>query len=317
MSTLQDVLLQYDLEIVGHKRDFSEVIGKGESWKFSSLWSSWATCLDDGFIVFFLPDTHKALTILTGKHVDYIPTRILGSKMTLYLVGYCGGELPFGPFWSEKFTDKLDQISSHMRRKLHFAKQLQETLKSVDGERSSYWMKSYRDGVDYLSIHRQTVRAVGKLVDIDMNDHDLTKTRIVQIALGFLWHWPGERELHEIELKDAANDTVRAGHLELENHHPEFEQGHFEALDVYKMLTDRVSVHLQKDPRDSMNGWDININFIPINYREEWYNFVEVHKDKNLYPALEQAKYNTRIDSETGKRTMSRSQRTKVIDCCC
>ena len=62
------------------------------------------------------------------------------------------------------------------------------------------------------------VRRVGELLDVDMDDHDLSKSRIVQIALGFLWHWPSAREVNDqlSHMKKLALDAVHAGHLEVE-----------------------------------------------------------------------------------------------------
>ena len=170
--------------------------------------------------------------------------------MTLFLVGYYEGELPFGPFWSEDFTAKIDQLSSQMRRKLSFAKNLQEVLNSCESKNNWRWYVSYKEAMGYFLVHRGTVIEVGKLLDIDMNDHDVTKTHIVQIAPGFLWHWPGDRTPSESQLMGLALDTIRAGHLEIENHHPEFECANAGLVDIHKLFTDRVCVHLQKDPKD-------------------------------------------------------------------
>ena len=106
MNALEIILRRYTIEIVDNRKDFSELEGKGESWKLSPVWSSWASRLDDGSIAFYLPETHKAFTILTGRHVDYIRARAVGSIAILFLVGYSLGEQSFGPFWSEEFIDK-------------------------------------------------------------------------------------------------------------------------------------------------------------------------------------------------------------------
>ena len=147
-------------------------------------------------------------------------------------------------------------------------------------------------------------------------DHDLTKTRLVQIALGLLWHWPGDRTADESQLTDVAMDAIRAGHLEVENHHPEFESVNADRVDVHKLLTDRVCVHLQKDPKDTKKGWDVNLNFIPTIYREEWFRFAEQHKDICLYAALEQARAVAKIDFVNNRRMRSRTRRASTIHCC-
>ena len=243
--------------------------------------------------------------ILTGRHVDYIPARAVGSTTILFLVGYSLGEQSFGPFWSEEFIAKMDHIPSQMSRKLYFARKLQEVLNKCDSDRSWRWIKSYREAMQYFSIHRGTVMAVGKLLDINMNDHDLTKTCLVQTALGFLWHWPGDRTADESQLTDLAVDAIRAGHLEAEDHHPKFESANADRVDVHK-----------KDPRDTKNGWDVNLNFIPTIYREEWFRFAEQHKDICLYAALEQATAEAKIDFVNNRRMRSRTRRVRTIHCC-
>ena len=136
----------------------------------------------------------------------------------------------------------------------------------------------------YFSVHRGTVIEVGKLLHIDMNDNDVTKTHIVQIIL---CHWPGGQTPSESQLMGLALDTTWAGHLEIESHHPEFERANAGLVDIQKLFTDRVCVHLQKDPQKIV--WDINVDFIPMVYRDEWFNFFDWNNDKYLYSTLEQA----------------------------
>ena len=47
-------------------------------------------------------------------------------------------------------------------------------------------------------------------------------------------------------MKKLALDAVHAGHLEVENHHPEHEKVRAGNVDVYKPFADRLSVNLQK-----------------------------------------------------------------------
>ena len=107
---------------------------------------------------------------------------------------------------------------------------------------------------------------------MDMEDHDLSKTRIVQVALGFMWHWVGKTR--DERLMQRAVDAIKAGHLELENHHPEFHG----ALDCEKMFAARVAVHLQKDLPDGRNGWALDPRFFPEQARVQWEMFREKNK---------------------------------------
>ena len=140
-----------------------------------------------------------------------------------YAVGFYRGELPFGPFWHDDFKFKMKYVGGGMARICAFARCLQEELDVADSDRLYLWLKSFRDSNDYLTMHRLIVRRVGHLLNIDMDDHDLTKSRIAQIALGFLWHWSGEND-QSSHMKKLALDTVHAGHLEVEDHHPEHEK---------------------------------------------------------------------------------------------
>ena len=253
-----------------------------EAWKSDPYWVNWATKLDDTDLVYFLPKVYQTLVSLTDKTFNYIPVHY--GDMCLYLVGTYPGEQPFGPFWHDSFTEKMKRIESRMSRICAFAQCLQEDLSPFS---TIDWIKSYQDSNSYLTTHRRIVRRGGEILDVDMDDHDLSKSRIVQIALGFLWHWPSARQENEqlSRMKKLALDAVHAGHLEVENHHPEHEKVGVGSVDVYKLFADRLSVHLQKDAHDSQKGWGININFIPPQYRDEWSCFVSRYQTLDLYEA--------------------------------
>ena len=133
----------------------------------------------------------------------------------------------------------MKRVESRMSNICAFVQCLQEDLSS---SLTNDWIKNYLDSNSYLATHRRIVRRVGELLEVDMDDHDLGKSRIV---------------------KKLALDAVHAGHLEVENHHPEHEKVRVGSVDVYKLFADRLSVHLQKDAHDSQKEWGININFIP------------------------------------------------------
>ena len=185
-----------------------------ETWSSHPYWASWATKFDETDLIYYFPEVFELLILLTGKKLDYVPVWC-GNQF-----GFYRGELPFGPFWHDDFKFKMKYVGGRMAHICAFAQCLQEELDVVDSDRIYLWLKSFRDSNDYLTMHRLIVRRVGHL-NIDMDDHDLTKSRIVQIALGFLWHWSGEND-QSSHMKKLALDTVHAGHLEVENHHPEY-----------------------------------------------------------------------------------------------
>lgn len=150
-------------------------------------------------------------------------------------------------------------------------------------ERLQSWAESFQAGYDYLILHRKCVVQMGKTLNIHMADHDLTKTRLVQIALGYMWHW-GESDKPDTEyennLEALGTDAIAAGHLELENHHPQY-KGKL-VVEHEKLFVDRLSVHLQKDERDDMGGWAIKHYFIPAEYKVEWEAFKAKYEQINL-----------------------------------
>ena len=70
-------------------------------------------------------------------------------------------------------------------------------------------------GYVYLTLHRRIVREVGRMLECYMEDHDLTKTRVVQIALGYMWHWidttRDRMSDEERELQELGKDCIKAG----------------------------------------------------------------------------------------------------------
>ena len=189
-----------------------------ETWKSDPYWVSWAAKLDDTDLAYFLPEIYQTLAILTDKTYDYVP--VCCGDICLYFVGGFFGDQPFGPFWHDSFTDKMQIVESQLARICAFAKCLQGDLAKTDLNK---WVKSYLDSNSYLTKHRRIVRRMGQLLDVDMDNHDLSRSGIVQIALGFLWHWPGERENSDqlSNMKELVLGAVHAVHLEFEDHHPE------------------------------------------------------------------------------------------------
>ena len=241
------------LTVLGSK-GINDLNGKGHAWKTDPYWVSWGTKFDETELIYMLPETYEALAHLTGKTFDYVDVCV--GDITLYLMGFYHGEQPFGPFWQECFNNRVNKLSPRMKRISEFVKMLQEDIDDSDADKVYDWIKSYIESERYLSLHRDLVKEVGYLLGIDMMDHDVTKSRVVQIALGFLWHWPGEREGSQplSNMKELALDCVHAGHLEVENHHPEHEKVGLGCVDIHKLFTDRLAVHLQKDVKDEKKG---------------------------------------------------------------
>ena len=111
------------------------------------------------------------------------------------------------------------------------------------------WMKNYKESNSYLSLHGDIVKEVVKLLGVFMNNHDLTKSRVAQIALGFLWQWVREQVGSEklSGMKETELDCISAGYLEVENHHTKHEKASVGCVNIHKLFIHYLSVHLQKD----------------------------------------------------------------------
>lgn len=174
--------------------------------------------------------------------------------------------------------------------------------------------RAYVKSKRYFQTHRELVVNVGDLLGIDMYDHDLTKTTLMQLALGLLWHWDSEFAIPQ-EMKEVVLDAVHAGHLELEDHHSEYTKnnvcnysrnyiykGAYAAsaatnndkeytLGIHRLFADRLAVHLQKDKKDDQLGWDINPCFIPVEMHYEFMEFQEKFRSIDLYQAFDNEVY--------------------------
>ena len=142
----------------------------------------------------------------------------------------------------------------------------------------------------YHTLHRALVRKVGRLNQIDMDDHDLSKSRIVHVALAYSYHWDDTPQ--DDDLKKLASTAIEAGHTSYEDHHPQYEEHQEGTVDVDKLLIDRLSVHIQKDPVDKEKGWGVNEKkCIPEKYQNMWKALKSKNKHIDLYlEALYQAK---------------------------
>ena len=137
--------------------------------------------------------------------------------------------LASSPFWCFLFGG---QISSP-----HDLYSASETSHFSEAVKLASYLYSYCSVIVAWSLESR--KKTSKWFNIDMDDHDLTKSRIVQISLGFLWHWSSEN-VQSSHMKKLALDTVHAGHLEVEDHHPEHEKMGMGLVDVHKLFVDRL-----------------------------------------------------------------------------
>ena len=199
-------------------------------WASHPIWANYATQLDESPLAYFLPTHFEALRILTAVAPPYAEAWTQSGSLCLYFVGTVPEDRPFGPFWDpqceEHYISKKAQFPSDAYRFFTFGRAVQQDLDTQD--RDDQWERAYKASKEYTATHRKYARKIGKLTDIDMECHDLSKTRLLDAAQAFLFHFGDDRTKagpYDKELVSLAWEAMDAGHLELENHHLEY-QGH-------------------------------------------------------------------------------------------
>ncbi len=204
-------------------------------WYEDEVWAGWATQLDSSNIWYVLPDEYEILAFNTGLRPMCLKARC--GAIDLRILGIAVPEQVAGRLW----RDDLPVDGTICQ----WASAVYEDMKNTG--REELWQKAFIGALEYFKHHRHLVRCAGHLLGIDMDDHDLTKTKLFHYALGYLWHWSAEQC---DQMKDLAWKVVRERHLTQEDHHPEF-MGQVDAL---KLFTDRLSVGIQKSTRCDGEG---------------------------------------------------------------
>ena len=248
---------------------------------------AYATRLDNTNLYYFEPKTFFALNSLWGGGCDHWPV-FTSNNQVYFVVGEFDGKQPIGPFWDENIPhskaeaicneDADETFNSSVGPIFDFARVLQPILT----KNMAKFEDALQKAIDYHRLHRSVVRHVGNALKVDMADHDLTKTKIIQLALAYAHHWDEQYEKDKT-LNTKAWAAIRSGHCCQENHHPEFELAGKGDVDVSKLLVDRLSVHLQKDPEDDQLGWDVNKKWIPTLYSKQWDELSQKFSHLDLY----------------------------------
>ncbi len=234
------------------------------------MWQNWSSQLDNSTYRYVLADEYEIVSKTTGSKPRFVEGRC--GPITMRFLGKHtkSEDHTVGCLGPPEMAVKND--------KSEFIQLLCEDLK--DPIKEQYWNGAHKAGLEYFRKHRRLVRHVGEMLGVNMDDHDLTKTKIVLLALAYMWNWPVEKD--DI-MKKASRDVVTSGHLEREDHHPQFLGGQV-APD--KLFCDRLAVHLQKDADDGLRGWDID-KWIPEDLQNEWREFKGRNQHRNLYEVLD------------------------------
>ena len=286
-------IIRKKLEKAGlHVKEHEDLVGisKANALEMSQRFLAYASRLDRTNIFYFEPEMYMMLKkFWGGEGIEYWPA-YTNSGRVYFIVGLYNREQPLGPFWDEQLNvddikhlpipDEPCKIRYPPSKKtlLLFAQKLQTVMEW----NMCQFKVSLKRSMDYHILHRMIAKRVGRVCGIDMSDHDLTKTRLIHVALAYIHHWPEDKDRDQ-ELLDLAKIVVKIGHCEMEDHHPEYEVTGRGIVDVQKLFVDRIAVHLHKDKRDELSGWDVGSEFIPTEYKDIWHNFKALYGHVDLY----------------------------------
>ena len=258
-------------------------IRRSFDWALEPHFLAYATRLDRTNIFYFQPEVYRGVETLWGVSGPKFWPAYTSDDKLFWVVGMYRGRQPVGPFWDDKADFERLLASNlmyspqmpHVCDLFSFAKAIQPHINT------SHFACAMQEAIRYHALHRCVVRRVGRITGVDMDDHDLTKSRIVHVALAYAHHWGGIP--HEKRLLTAANLAIKGGHTECESHHLEYDDIVFGGVDVSKLIVDRLSVHLQKDTVDKEKGWGVDPKWIPEEYTNYWDEFKNKHKHNDLY----------------------------------
>ena len=280
-----------------------ENIRRSYEWARDPRLLAYATRLDRTNIFYFQTSVLEAVSRLWNVQPPDSYAARTRDDVVYWVVGLYDGPQPLGPFWDrEANLETLDAVAvslgsrafypamPNVRDLFAFAEQVQA---AIDSEPEKF-KTALAEALRYHTLHRCVVQRVGAINQVDMDDHDLSKSRLVHVALAYWCHWNGAQDQ---KLLKAAKLAVRGGHCEVEDHHPEYERVQNGVVDVRKLIVDRLSVHLQKDPVDKENGWEVNIDYLPLEYRQDWADFKKANRHKELY---HECLYKAKVDVAQG-----------------
>ena len=263
-------------------------IRRAREWHTDPIFLAYATRLDRTNIFYFQPAVYKTIEQIWRVSGPPYWEAFTNDDDVYWVVGLLDGPQPIGPFWNdaaevsflEEGRESLLAYQPSMPKVYNvflFAKNVQTYIDTY----GVLFSEALKEALHYHALHRCIVRRVGHLNEVDMDDHDLTKSRIVHVALAYAHHW---RDIpHDQRLLSLAMKAIVGGHSECEDHHPEFEEAEMGPVDALKLVVDRLSVHLQKDPVDKERGWQVDLKWIPDRYLNVWNTFKRANKHKDLY----------------------------------
>ena len=284
MSLLRDRILRIfnDYEIPYVIETINELVEMSYfgQWVNDSVFRSWATELDKTQLFYMIPERYEALKQLTGATFPAIPVTI--GKVDIVLLGVTSKVPRFGPWVNSRMIKQI--LSSNLDfdegvlSQFKFAMLFQNYVDS-DSEYHCQMKKALDASMNWFRLHRKVVNRVFKALMLDDKGHDLTKDRLVQVALGYIWHYP--QEYKNNKLMDAANDVIRFSHFNKESHYLNSKK----KVNWEHLFADRLAYHLQntENPVYQERGFDVASRYIPAEAKDQWDTFKNIHGCVNLW----------------------------------
>ena len=246
---------------------------------------------------------YEMLSRLTKTSYSYQASQV--GDIKIYILGFTSKTPKFGTFIDARVRENLDACLPYLSipalTELKFALLVQSEI-NKGPHHYFLWKRAFHQSQQYFRIHRDTVLRVSNILNLFCPGHDLTKTKLVIIALGFCWHWEDNTK-QEFILENAMN-LVKICHLQLEDHHPQCEDE--TAWDL--LFCDRISVHMQKStcPIYEERGFDLDPKFIPPEASDKWLAFKQRYIDINLWDHTRDILHKFDIDTDIAPQTVPR-----------
>ena len=196
-------------------------IRAARSWAEDPHFLAYATRLNKSHIFYFQPPLFEAVKSIWGVSGPPCWPAYTNEDVVYYIVGIFKGNQPLGPFWDESaninaineekcnsnFSPKKLGIGLPLRIPgllfiFNFASQLQTHMDESPKE----FYQAMKTALHYHTLHSRMTKKLLK-----QSDEDLFKSRIIHVALAFLFHWGDTSQ--DRRLRRRAQRALDASHI--------------------------------------------------------------------------------------------------------
>ena len=250
-----------------------EMYCRENQWCRSAIWLAHATRLDDSPLMYFTPAIHEALQIVSGRDVPFVLAQPRNRRVALRIVGVAEQQ-PFHGFWDGECQFNLQRyrslINDEMYQYFQLARAIEEDLAMYQGE--EHWKTAFEGARVQLWMHRLFVHRLGVVLNVDVDGHDLTLSRAMIAARGWLSHWQGGPRGHkfsDVNLTSLCQGVISRSHSQREDHSPMFRG----PLSVVRCFINLLALHLHHGPFDGNLGWGVPLADIPEGLVQDWLTY--------------------------------------------